>query len=72
MKSFVLSFVAMDRPGLVEKLPQTLTVAGGNWLESRMARLAEKFDDIALLDISREMESVFSQSLSVIKIRVSP
>jgi len=67
MKSFVLSFVAMDRPGLVEKLSQTLTVAGGNWLESRMARLAEKFDDIALLDKSREMESVFSQPPLAIK-----
>ena len=67
MKSFVLSFVATDSPGLVEKLSQAVSVTGDNWLVSRMARLAEKFSDIALFDISREMESVFRQSLSVIK-----
>ncbi len=67
MKSFFLSFVATDRPGLVEKLSQAVTVAGGNWLESRMARLAEKFAGIALLDIPSEKETAFRQSLSAIE-----
>lgn len=47
----VLTFIADDRPGLVEKLSQTVTEHGGNWLESRMAHLAEKFAGIARIEI---------------------
>lgn len=46
----VLIVIGEDRPGLVESLSSTVTAHDGNWLESRMARLAGKFAGI--LDVS--------------------
>ena len=34
-KTFVLTFIAEDRPGLVERLSDVVTTRGGNWLESQ-------------------------------------
>jgi hypothetical protein len=42
---------AEDRPGLVEKLSEAVTEEGGNWLESRMAHLAEMFAGIVRVEI---------------------
>ena len=39
----VLTVIGEDKPGLVEKLAQTIAAHDGNWLESRMAHLAGKF-----------------------------
>lgn len=50
-KTLVLTFIAEDRPGLVEKLSEAVTGQGGNWLESRMAHLAEKFAGIARVEV---------------------
>jgi len=50
-KTLVLTFIATDRPGLVERLSETVADEGGNWLESRMAHLAEKFAGIATVEI---------------------
>ncbi|MCR9137653.1 MAG: hypothetical protein NXI27_16770 [Alphaproteobacteria bacterium] len=47
----VLSFIADDRPGLVDALSQAITDAGGNWHESRMAHLAEKFAGIVRVEL---------------------
>jgi glycine cleavage system regulatory protein len=51
-KTLVLTFIAADRPGLVERLSETVAAQGGNWLESRMAHLAEKFAGIAQVEIA--------------------
>ena len=42
----VLTVLGEDRPGLVEALAQVIAAHQGNWLESRMARLAGKFAGI--------------------------
>ncbi len=47
----ILSFVADDREGLVGRISEVVTEAGGNWLESRMAHLAEKFAGIARIEV---------------------
>lgn len=47
----VLSFIADDRPGLVDTLSQAITDTGGNWHESRMAHLAEKFAGIVRIEL---------------------
>jgi glycine cleavage system regulatory protein len=39
----VLTILGEDRPGLVESIAQVIALHDGNWLESRMARLAGKF-----------------------------
>jgi glycine cleavage system regulatory protein len=46
----ILSFIADDRPGLVGTLSRAVTESGGNWLESRMAHMAEKFAGIVRVD----------------------
>ena len=44
--SLVLTVLGDDRPGLVESLAHLIAAHEGNWLESRMARLAGKFAGI--------------------------
>jgi len=42
-KTLVLTVLGDDKPGIVERLSYEVLAAGGNWEESRMARLAGKF-----------------------------
>ncbi len=50
-KTLVLTFIARDKPGLVERLSETVAGEGGNWLESRMVHLAEKFAGLARVEV---------------------
>jgi glycine cleavage system regulatory protein len=50
--SLVVTVIADDRPGIVERLADHVLGAGANWEESRMARLAGKF--AGLLRVSVE------------------
>jgi glycine cleavage system regulatory protein len=52
MQILVLTFIAKDRPGLVERLSRSVADQGGNWLESRMAQLADSFAGIARVEIA--------------------
>lgn len=45
-KTFVLTMVGPDRPGIVNQLSNILTHHHANWLESRMANLAGEFAGI--------------------------
>jgi glycine cleavage system regulatory protein len=47
--TLVLTVLAPDRTGLVELLAERIAAAGGNWEESRMARLAGQFAGILLV-----------------------
>jgi glycine cleavage system regulatory protein len=49
--TLLLTVVGNDRTGLVETLAQKIAAAGGNWEESRMARLAGQFAGIVLVTI---------------------
>ena len=46
MDHLVLTVIAPDQPGLVERIAQCIAAHGGNWLESRMARMAGQFAGI--------------------------
>jgi glycine cleavage system regulatory protein len=65
-KTLVLTFIANDRPGLVERLSETVTTEGGNWLESRMAHLAEKFAGIAMIEIPGDNISSLKAALTAL------
>ncbi|MFP6748058.1 MAG: ACT domain-containing protein [Alphaproteobacteria bacterium] len=67
MKTLVPTFIANDRAGLVETLSKAVTSAGGNWLESRMARLAEKFAGIARVEIPNNREAALKEALSALE-----
>jgi glycine cleavage system regulatory protein len=46
----IMTVLGTDRPGLVRALADTVAFHGGNWLESRMARLAGKFAGIVRVE----------------------
>lgn len=46
----VMTVLGSDRPGLVSSLAATVAAHGGNWLESRMARLAGQFAGIVRIE----------------------
>jgi glycine cleavage system regulatory protein len=55
MKSYlVMTVLGNDRPGLVNSLADTVASHGGNWLESRMARLAGQFAGIVRIECPSE------------------
>ena len=66
-KTLVLTFIADDRPGLVDRLSETVAEAGGNWLESRMAHLAEKFAGIAMVEIPAGKVATLKKALALLK-----
>ena len=66
-KTLVLTFIADDRPGLVDRLSETVAEAGGNWLESRMAHLAEKFAGIAMVEIPAGKVAPLKKALAVLE-----
>ena len=46
MEHLILTLIARDEPGLVGRVAQCISSHGGNWLESRMARMAGQFAGI--------------------------
>jgi glycine cleavage system regulatory protein len=54
MTALTLTIIGRDRPGLVRALAERVAVVGGNWLESRMARLAGQFAGILLVEVPAE------------------
>lgn len=61
--SLVLTISAHDRPGIMSKLSSSISNEGGNWLESRMARLAGQFVGIVCIECEPEKESTLRDSL---------
>jgi glycine cleavage system regulatory protein len=61
--SLVLTVIGDDRPGIVEELSDTLLAAGGNWEESRMARLAGKFAGILRVSVEADRADALTASL---------
>jgi glycine cleavage system regulatory protein len=50
--TLVLTIIGPDRTGLVESVSDRVAAAGGNWEESRMARLAGQFAGILLVTVA--------------------
>jgi glycine cleavage system regulatory protein len=61
--SLVLTISAHDRPGIISRLSNTITESGGNWLESRMARLAGQFVGIVCIECTKGKESDIRENL---------
>jgi glycine cleavage system regulatory protein len=60
-ESFVLTFSGHDRPGIVNAISEQIAAAGGSWLESRLARLAQEFAGIVLISApSRNAETLMA------------
>ena len=61
-RQLILSIIADDRPGLVDELSAIVTEYGGNWLESRMAHLAEKFAGVVRIELPDEQQAELLRS----------
>ncbi len=51
----VMTVLAPDRPGIVKRLSEVVAARGGNWLESRMARMAGQFAGIVRIECEEEV-----------------
>ncbi|MEE8056862.1 MAG: ACT domain-containing protein [Pseudomonadales bacterium] len=64
--SIVFTFIGADKPGLIEKLSNTVSEQGGNWLESRMSQLAGHFAGITRVQISSDRADNLRTALEAI------
>ena len=64
--SIVLTLIGPDRPGLVELLAQTVSAHEGNWLESRMSRLAGQFAGILHVEVPENQSEALQRALTTL------
>jgi glycine cleavage system regulatory protein len=62
-ESLVATVLGEDRPGLVESIARAVAAHGGNWVESRMARLAGRFAGILRVEVAREQSEALAAAL---------
>ncbi|MBO6521369.1 MAG: hypothetical protein JJ900_10650 [Rhodospirillales bacterium] len=64
--TLIVTFIAEDRPGVVEQLSEIVDAHGGNWLESRMAHLAETFAGVARVEIAKDKSDALRGALTAL------
>jgi glycine cleavage system regulatory protein len=62
-ESLVATVLGEDRSGLVESIARTVAAYGGNWVESRMSRLAGRFAGILRVDVPAERSAELAEAL---------
>ncbi|XYK82599.1 MAG: glycine cleavage system protein R [Labrenzia sp.] len=62
----VFTVIAEDRSGLVEKIADVIAGAGGNWIESSMARLGGEFAGIVRISVPAENASQLTAALEAL------
>lgn len=58
----ILTVVGSDRPGLTQALADAVLAAGGNWLESHLARLGGKYVGSVLVELAPERHAALEES----------
>jgi glycine cleavage system regulatory protein len=79
MATLVLTVIGDDRTGLVDALAEPITLHGGNWDRSHMARLAGKFAGIVVVsvpdertdDLLAELETLSARGLLDVTVAVA-
>jgi glycine cleavage system regulatory protein len=67
MKSFlVVTITCPDGPGIVERLTDVVVAHGGNWEESRLARLGGDFAGIAMVSVPSERVDELTAALAAL------
>ena len=69
MTDLVLTLIGPDRPGLVEAVAEVVAAHEGNWLESRMARLAGKFAGILRIEVPADKSAALEAALAALDSR---
>ncbi|MFA7554365.1 MAG: ACT domain-containing protein [Spongiibacteraceae bacterium] len=62
--TLVFNFISVDKPGIVERISNTVSEHGGNWLESRMSQLAGHFTGITRVQTDRDRIEILRQALT--------
>jgi glycine cleavage system regulatory protein len=62
-RTLVMTVIGPDRTGVVESVASLVTEHGGNWLESRMARLGGHFAGILRVEVPQEREALLVGAL---------
>jgi glycine cleavage system regulatory protein len=65
--SLVLTLIGEDKPGLVGLLSQTVADHDGNWLESRMSRMAGRFAGILRASVPEANADALVAALSALE-----
>lgn len=66
MEHLVLTVLAPDKPGQVERIAQCIAEQGGNWLESRLMRLAGQFAGILRVGVPAEAHDALLAALQAL------
>lgn len=60
----VFTVIAKDKPGVVETLADTIAAAGGNWIDSSMARLGGEFAGIVRVAVPEGASAALKSALT--------
>lgn len=60
----ILTVMADDQPGIVDKVSSIIAQHQGNWLESSLSKLAGKFAGIVRVECSLEQQTTISAALA--------
>lgn len=63
MDHLVLTVIAEDQPGLVERVAKCIADHGGNWLDSRMSRMAGQFAGILRIAVPADAHAALTDAL---------
>lgn len=63
----ILSVMASDRPGIVEKIASVIEAEGGNWQESRLATMAGRFAGIVRVQLDQDHYGPLQQALQALR-----
>jgi glycine cleavage system regulatory protein len=77
MALFVLNAAGSDRPGLTEALARAILSAGGNWLESHLARLGGLYVGSVLVELEADSVEALRAAVSKVdaqglEVRIAP
>lgn len=63
MNSLVITFIADDKPGIVNLLSRTIADHQGNWLESSLSHLGGKFTGILIVELPGDQTEALQAAL---------
>lgn len=64
VRKLVIGFIGKDEPGLIRGIANVVADHEGNWLESRMSQLANRFAGIAVVSVDQSRMAELKSALS--------
>ena len=64
MKRLALTLIAEDEPGIVGRVADVVRKHDGNWLDSRMVRLAGRFAGVLLVEVDAARSDALAEALT--------